>query len=156
MNNAIKQLGRLHELTKEKAELQQKLEEVIAPFKAELERLSEEDTAIRLELEALALQDGASKTSSTGTKYSLSFPGLGSVSVTEKEAWEIKDEKEALAICLDNPAFFEAADQKLNKKRFIDTALEIQKKTGNMIDIVEKVTKQSPRITLAKIEDNEE
>ncbi|MFT9488315.1 MAG: hypothetical protein ACH0QD_13265 [Tepidibacillus sp.] len=147
MMESVKKIGRLHEIKKEREELKQKIEELTQPLMAKLISLDEEEQTLRGELAEDAF---------TNHKGKLSFLGLGSVSVSEKEEYVITDEKEALAIALENPAFLAATDPKLNKKKFLEIALETYKQTGDLVSVVKKQTKRSTRITLAQLEENAE
>ncbi|MBL4952179.1 hypothetical protein JK635_08130 [Neobacillus sp. YIM B02564] len=153
---AIKKIGRLHELKKEKEELKKQLDALVAPLQNQLHALEVEEEEIRSFLEEEAIQNGQQAASKTGTKTSLSYPGLGSVSVTEKEEWDITDKDEAKAIVLENPVFVDAQKIDVDKKAFVKIALEIQKETGDLVSCVGKVKKRTTRITLAKIGEEEE
>ncbi|MFE8701023.1 hypothetical protein ACFYKX_10380 [Cytobacillus sp. FJAT-54145] len=150
--SAIK-IGRLHEITKESEELKAKLEALMKPLKEQLDALTEEEKSIREELAEDAKQHGESKKSKSGDCKSLSYPGLGTVSVTVKEDWELVDTTAAKELVETNPIFFAAQKVDVNKKEFIKIATEVFKETGELVPCVQKVSKETTRITLAKIED---
>jgi len=144
---AIQLLGRLHEIAKEKEAKKAAVAEILKQadgLKGELKELEEEEAQIRKALEEEALKTSGRK---------LSYPGLGSVSVTQKEVWEITDMEEARAIVQENPAFFSAQRIEVNPEEFIRVALEIFERTGDLVTCLQKVTKTSTRVTLAKLEE---
>lgn len=139
--DAIRKFGRLHEIKNEREEL-----------KRQLAALDAEEEEIRKFLEEEALQKGEKK----GNKSSLTFNGLGSVSVKEQEQWVITDKDEALQIVQENPIFFEAQKISVDTKSFLKIAQSIYKTSGDLVSCVGKETKRTTRITLAKLEENEE
>lgn len=160
---AIEKFGRLIELQKEKEQLLEEKERIVAkweailnPLKDQLNELQHEEDALRNALIEEALQNGQKKVTPQAEKATLAYPGLGSVSVTKKEVYEITDLSEAEAIIKENVAFLGAQKIGLNKKAFVEIALDIYQQTGQMVQCVDKVPQVKGVIRLQKMEEEEE